>query len=61
MPFRLHDSLTNALLPLPERTPGETSLYVCGPTVYGYIHVGNARPAVVFDVLVRHLERGGII
>ena len=61
MPFRLHDSLTNALLPLPERTPGETSLYVCGPTVYGYIHVGNARPAVVFDVLVRHLERGGRI
>jgi cysteinyl-tRNA synthetase len=61
MSFRLHDSLTNAVIPLPRRTPGETSLYVCGPTVYGYIHVGNARGPVVFDVLVRHLERGGNI
>ena len=61
MSFRLHDSLTNATIPLPQRTPGETSLYVCGPTVYGYIHVGNARGPVVFDVLVRHLERGGLI
>ena len=61
MSFRLHDSLSNAVIPLPQRTPGETSLYVCGPTVYGYIHVGNARPPVVFDVLVRHLERQGNI
>jgi cysteinyl-tRNA synthetase len=61
MSFRLHDSLTNATISLPQRTPGETSLYVCGPTVYGYIHVGNARGPVVFDVLVRHLERGGLI
>lgn len=61
MSFRLHDSLTNAEIPLPQRTPGEMSLYVCGPTVYGYIHVGNARPPVVFDVLVRHLERQGLI
>ncbi len=59
MPFRLHDTLTNATIPLPERTPGETSLYVCGPTVYGHIHVGNARGPVVFDVLVRHLEAQG--
>lgn len=61
MSFRLHDSLSNAVIPLPQRTPGEASLYVCGPTVYGYIHVGNARPPVVFDVLVRHLERQGTI
>ncbi len=60
MPFRLHDSLTDATVALPARTPGETSLYVCGPTVYGYIHVGNARPPVVFDVLVRHLEASGL-
>lgn len=59
MGFRFHDTLTDSILPLPERTPGETSLYVCGPTVYGYIHVGNARPPVVFDVLVRHLEAQG--
>lgn len=59
MPFTLHDTLTDATIPLPERTPGETSLYVCGPTVYGHIHVGNARGPVVFDVLVRHLEEQG--
>ncbi len=61
MSFRLHDSLTNTVVPLPQRTPGETSLYLCGPTVYGYIHVGNARGPVVFDVFVRHLERQGNI
>jgi cysteinyl-tRNA synthetase len=59
MAFRLHDTLSDATIPLPERTPGETSLYVCGPTVYGYIHVGNGRGPVVFDVLVRHLEAQG--
>jgi len=60
MSFRLHDSLTDTTVPLPARTPGETGLYVCGPTVYGFIHVGNARPPVVFDVLVRHLEAQGL-
>ncbi len=59
MAFQLHDSLTDTLIPLPERTPGETSVYVCGPTVYGHIHVGNARPPVVFDVLTRHLRAQG--
>ncbi len=59
MALRLHDTLSDTLIPLPERTPGETSLYVCGPTVYGYIHVGNGRGPVVFDVLVRHLEAQG--
>ncbi len=56
---RIHDSLTDATIPIPRRKPGERSIYVCGPTVYGYIHVGNARPPVVFDVLVRHLEGQG--
>lgn len=37
--------------------PDEVSVYVCGPTVYGPAHIGNARPAVVFDVLVRLLRR----
>ncbi|MDO5602766.1 MAG: cysteine--tRNA ligase [Oscillospiraceae bacterium] len=39
--------------------PGEYRIYVCGPTVYNYIHVGNARPAVVFDTLRRYLEYQG--
>src|SRR5690606_19089587 len=37
--------------------PGRVTLYVCGPTVYNYAHIGNARPAVVFDVLARLLRR----
>ncbi|MGA8260188.1 MAG: cysteine--tRNA ligase [Arenicellales bacterium] len=36
--------------------PGRVTIYVCGPTVYSYAHIGNARPAVVFDVLVRLLR-----
>ena len=38
---------------------GEYKIYVCGPTVYNYIHIGNARPAVVFDTLRRYLEYKG--
>jgi cysteinyl-tRNA synthetase len=37
----------------------EISLYVCGPTVYNYFHIGNARPFVVFDTLRRYLEYRG--
>jgi cysteinyl-tRNA synthetase len=39
--------------------PGQVSVYVCGPTVYNYFHIGNARPFVVFDVLRRHLISQG--
>lgn len=37
-------------------TPGEFKIYACGPTVYNYIHIGNARPICIFDVLRRYLE-----
>ncbi|MEE1053704.1 MAG: cysteine--tRNA ligase [Acutalibacteraceae bacterium] len=40
-------------------TPGEVKIYACGPTVYNYIHIGNARPLCVFDVLRRYLEWRG--
>lgn len=40
-------------------TPGEVKIYACGPTVYNYIHIGNARPICVFDVLRRYLEYKG--
>lgn len=40
-------------------TPGEYRIYVCGPTVYNYIHIGNARPMIVFDTLRRYLEYCG--
>ena len=41
------------------QTPGEYRIYVCGPTVYNYIHIGNARPMIVFDTLRRYLEYCG--
>lgn len=40
-------------------TPGKVKIYACGPTVYNYIHIGNARPMCVFDVLRRYLEYKG--
>ncbi|MBR0516451.1 MAG: cysteine--tRNA ligase [Eubacterium sp.] len=40
-------------------TPGKVGIYVCGPTVYDYIHIGNARPMIVFDTLRRYLEYKG--
>ena len=59
MPIRLHNSLTRCVedfVPLdPQRQ--RVTMYVCGPTVYDYIHIGNARPAVVFDLLARLLKR----
>ena len=44
------------LIPLKE---GEYKIYACGPTVYNFIHIGNARPLCVFDVLRRYLEYRG--
>jgi cysteinyl-tRNA synthetase len=52
----LHDTLSGARRPLEPRDPGKVGIYACGPTVYGRIHVGNARPYVVFSVLKRFLE-----
>lgn len=56
MQVRLYDTLTRSKQFLRNPTPGNPlTLYVCGPTVYGRAHIGNARPAVVFDVLYRLL------
>ena len=57
---RLHDSLRGGLTPLDPRVPGHVGIYTCGPTVYGRVHVGNARPFVVFALLKRFLEHEGI-
>ncbi len=40
--------------------PGEAKIYACGPTVYNFIHIGNARPMCVFDILRRYLEYRGM-
>jgi cysteinyl-tRNA synthetase len=58
-PIRLHDSLTGGLRTLEPRDPGKIGIYACGPTVYGQIHVGNARPYVVFALLERFLVHEG--
>jgi cysteinyl-tRNA synthetase len=55
----LHDTLTGELLALRPREPGQVGIYACGPTVYGRIHVGNARPFVVFSLLKRFLQHEG--
>ncbi len=52
----LHNTLTRAEEPFAPLEPGHVRMYVCGPTVYQRIHVGNARPLVVFDVLFRLLR-----
>jgi cysteinyl-tRNA synthetase len=55
--MHLHNTLTGqkeAFIPI---DPDRVTMYVCGPTVYSYAHIGNARPAVVFDVLARLLRR----
>ena len=57
--IRLHDSLSGELRELEPRDPGNVAIYACGPTVYSRIHVGNARPYVVFALLKRFLEHEG--
>ncbi len=57
--IRLHDSATGELTVLEPRNPGRVGIYACGPTVYDRIHVGNARPYVVFSLLKRLLTREG--
>ncbi|MGI9184936.1 MAG: cysteine--tRNA ligase [Solirubrobacteraceae bacterium] len=51
----LHDTRTGAIAPLVPTAPPHVRIYACGPTVYGRIHVGNARPFVVFSLLRRFL------
>jgi cysteinyl-tRNA synthetase len=57
MPLLLHDTLSREKKAFVPDDPGRVTLYVCGPTVYNYAHIGNARPVVVFDVLFRLLRR----
>jgi cysteinyl-tRNA synthetase len=56
---RIHDTLSGELRTLDPREPPKVGIYACGPTVYGRIHVGNARPYVVFALLKRFLEHEG--
>jgi cysteinyl-tRNA synthetase len=57
MALFLHNTLTRTREPFEPQVPGRVTMYVCGPTVYNFAHIGNARPYVVFDVLARVLRR----
>lgn len=56
MPIRLFNTLSAQIENFCPRDPDRVTMYVCGPTVYNHIHVGNARPIVVFDILYRLLK-----
>jgi cysteinyl-tRNA synthetase len=55
----IHDTHTGQVVPLQPRETGRVGIYACGPTVYSRIHIGNARPFVVFTLLARFLEHEG--
>jgi cysteinyl-tRNA synthetase len=57
--LQLYNDLSADKEPFEPLQPGHISFYVCGPTVYDYFHIGNARPFIVFDVLRRYFESKG--
>ena len=54
--MKIFNSYTNKLEEFVPRHPGKVNMYVCGPTVYSYIHIGNARPVIFFDTVRRYFE-----
>src|SRR5712675_3648023 len=56
MELRLYDTLTREKRPFQPLDSARVRMYVCGPTVYDFAHIGNARPIIVFDVLFRLLR-----
>lgn len=59
MMIKIYNTLTGKLQEFKPLKEGEVSMYVCGPTVYNYIHIGNARPAIFFDTVRRYFEFRG--
>ena len=57
MTLRIHDTYQRQKVTFEPHDPSHVQFYVCGPTVYDYAHIGNARPIVVFDVLYRLLQQ----
>jgi cysteinyl-tRNA synthetase len=58
--IRVHDTLQRKKVEFQPIEPGHVRMYACGPTVYGFIHLGNGRMFVVFDLLARHLRARGL-
>lgn len=57
--MKIYNTLTKSKQEFKPLEPGKVKMYVCGPTVYNYIHIGNARPMVVFDTVRRYFEYKG--
>ncbi|WP_166246031.1 cysteine--tRNA ligase [Paenibacillus turpanensis] len=57
MSLKIYNTVTKAKEPFEPIEAGKVSMYVCGPTVYDYIHIGNARPLIVFDMVRKYLEQ----
>ena len=57
--MRIYNTLTRKKEEFKPIEEGKARIYVCGPTVYNYFHIGNARPFVVFDTLRKYLEYRG--
>jgi len=57
--MRIYNTLTKTKEEFVPLTPGKVKMYVCGPTVYNLIHIGNARPMIVFDTVRRYMEHRG--
>ena len=62
MSLRLYNTLSRTIEPFQPRVADAPTMYVCGPTVYNYVHIGNARGPVLFGVLAALLRRrfGGL-
>lgn len=60
MNLKIYNSMTRTEETFVPREKGKVNMYVCGPTVYDYIHIGNARPVIFFDVARRYLESIGL-
>ena len=58
--MKLYNTMTNKIEEFKTIEENKVKMYVCGPTVYNYIHLGNARPIVVFDTLARYFEHKGM-
>ncbi|MGO4548942.1 cysteine--tRNA ligase [Paenibacillus sp. 2TAB23] len=59
MTVSIYNTVSRLKEPFVPQEPGRVKMYVCGPTVYDYIHIGNARPVIFFDVVRRYLEETG--
>lgn len=58
--MKIYNTLTRKKEEFVPMEPGKVKMYVCGPTVYDYIHIGNARPYVIFDTIRRYMEYKGL-